>query len=74
MRSEDSPRLMTLGSEAMMRLCEEAGEADRLCSQSAYWGQWATAGHLRPGDNLVMMAAEHAGSLQYKLGGTVTDP
>lgn len=32
MRSEDSPRLMTLGSEAMMRLCEEAGEADRLCS------------------------------------------
>lgn len=33
MRSEDSPRLMTLGSEAMMRLCEDAGEADRLCSE-----------------------------------------
>lgn len=33
MRSEDSPRLMTLGSEAMMRLCEEAGEADRLCRE-----------------------------------------
>ncbi len=32
MSSEDSPRLMTLGSDAMMRLCEEAGEADRLCS------------------------------------------
>lgn len=31
MRSEDSPRLMTLGTEAMMRLCEEAGEAHRLC-------------------------------------------
>lgn len=33
MRSEDSPRLMTLGSEAMMRLCEEAVEAERLCSE-----------------------------------------
>lgn len=32
MRSEDSPRLMTPGSDAMMRLCVEAGEADRLCS------------------------------------------
>lgn len=31
MRSEDSPRLITPGSEAMMRLCVEAGEADRLC-------------------------------------------
>lgn len=31
MRSEDSPRLMTPGSEAMMRLWEDAGEADRLC-------------------------------------------
>lgn len=30
MRSEDSPRLITPGSEAMMRLCVEAGEADRL--------------------------------------------
>lgn len=33
MRSEDSPRLMMLGSEAMMRPCEDAGEADRLCSE-----------------------------------------
>lgn len=33
MRSEDSPKLMTLGSEAMMRPCEEAGEADRLCRE-----------------------------------------
>lgn len=32
MRSEDSPRLMTLGKDAMMRLGEDAGEADRLCS------------------------------------------
>lgn len=31
MRSEDSPRLITPGREAMMRLCVEAGEADRLC-------------------------------------------
>lgn len=30
-RSEDSPKLMTLGTEAMMRLCEEAGDAERLC-------------------------------------------
>lgn len=33
MRSEDSPRLMTLGREAMMRPWEEAGDADRLCSE-----------------------------------------
>lgn len=32
MRSEGSPRLITLGSDAMMRLGEDAGEADRLCS------------------------------------------
>ena len=32
MRSEDSPRLMTLGRDAMMRLGEDAGEVDRLCS------------------------------------------
>jgi len=33
MRREDSPRLMTPGTEAMMRLCEDAGEADRLCRE-----------------------------------------
>lgn len=33
MRREDSPRLMTLGSEAMMRPWGGAGEADRLCSE-----------------------------------------
>lgn len=32
MRSEDSPRLMTLGRDAMMRLGEDAGEVDMLCS------------------------------------------
>lgn len=33
MRREESPRLMTLGSEAMMRLCEDDEEADKLCSE-----------------------------------------
>lgn len=33
MRSEDSPRLITLGSDAMMRPCEVAGEVDRLCKE-----------------------------------------
>ncbi|CAG5920509.1 unnamed protein product [Menidia menidia] len=33
MRREDSPRLMTPGTEAMIRLCEDAGEADRLCRE-----------------------------------------
>lgn len=33
MRSEDSPRLMTLGRDAMMRLGEDDGEADRLWSE-----------------------------------------
>lgn len=33
MRREDSPRLMTLGTEAMMRLWEDAGEAERLCRE-----------------------------------------
>lgn len=31
MRSEDSPRLMTLGRDAMMRLGEDAGVAGRPC-------------------------------------------
>lgn len=33
MRSEDSPRLMTLGSDVMMRPCEEEEEEDRLCRE-----------------------------------------
>lgn len=33
MNSGDSPRLMMLGSDAMMRPCDGAGEADRLCSE-----------------------------------------
>ena len=32
MRREDSPRLMTLGREAIIRPWDGAGEADRLCS------------------------------------------
>ena len=32
MRREDSPRLMTLGREAMIRPWDGAGAADRLCS------------------------------------------
>ena len=67
MRSEDSPRLMTPGSEAMMRLCEEAGEADRLCREVRV----LTGGSGPPLDTweqTTAWAGRRAGSLRYTLG------
>lgn len=70
MRSEDSPRLMTPGSEAMMRLCEDAGEADRLCRDVRV----LTGGRGPPLDTWEQGQRGHAGSPSYEPGGATALP